>query len=50
MALQVRILTAGEIDELRRLAPSRAAPHRMVRRAQIIWGSVLGDKAPTIAQ
>jgi hypothetical protein len=38
MALSVRALTLHEADELKRLAHSRTASHRVVLRAQIIWG------------
>ncbi len=49
MALKVRTLTAEETDELRRLAGSRTAPHRLVQRAQILWTSAQGETAPSIA-
>lgn len=49
MALKVRALTADEVDELKRLAGSRTAPHRLVQRAQIIWASAQGETAPLIA-
>ena len=49
MALMVRTLTAPETDALKRLAPSRTAPHRLVQRAQIVWASARGETAPAIA-
>jgi transposase len=50
MALQVRPLTAEETHELKRLASSRTAPHRVVQRAQIIWASARGDPVPAMAR
>jgi transposase len=49
MALQVRSLTEQEAAELRRLAHSRTISHRLVQRAQLIWASAQGLKAPAIA-
>ena len=49
MALRVRALTTEEVAELKRLAGSRTAPHRIVQRAQIIWASAQGETAPVIA-
>ncbi len=46
MALKVRALTADEVNELKRLAGSRTAPHRLVQRAQIIWASAQGGRRP----
>jgi transposase len=50
MAVKVRTLTLGEAQELNRLAHARTAPQRLVQRAQIIWASAQGLKAPAIAQ
>ena len=49
MALKVRALTADEVDELKRLAGSRTAPHRFGQRAEIIWASAQGETAPLTA-
>jgi transposase len=49
MALRVRTLTAEEANELKRLAGSRTAPHRVVQRAQIMWASAQGETVPVIA-
>jgi transposase len=50
MALTVRGLTPQEADELKRLAHSRTAPHRVVLRAQIIWACAQGTTVPAIAR
>jgi transposase len=50
MALRVRTLTAQEANELKRLAGSRTAPHRMGQRAQIIGASAPRDPVPVIAR
>jgi transposase len=50
MALKVRTLTAEEARELKRLAGSRTAPHRVVQRAQILWASAQGETIPVIAR
>jgi transposase len=50
MALKVRTLTAEEANELKRLAGSRTAPHRVVQRAQIVWASAHGETVPVIAR
>jgi transposase len=50
MALKVRSLTAEEAHELKRLASSRTAPHRVVQRAQLIWASAHGGAVPGIAR
>jgi putative transposase len=50
MALKVRTLTAEEANELKRLAGSRTAPHRVVQRAQIVWASAQGETVPVIAR
>jgi transposase len=50
MALKVRTLTAEEANELKRLAGSRTAPHRVVQRAQIVWASAHGETVPAIAR
>jgi transposase len=50
MALTVRALTRQEADELKRLAHSRTASHRMVLRAQIIWAGAQGATVPAIAR
>jgi transposase len=49
MALMVRTLTTHETDELKRLAHSRTAPHRLVQRAQLVWASAHGKTVPAIA-
>jgi transposase len=49
MALKVRPLTPDESHELQRLAQSRTAPYRLVQRAQLLWASAQGLKAPAIA-
>ena len=49
MALKVRPLTPEETAELRRIAGSRTAPHRLVQRAQIVWASAQGETVPGIA-
>ena len=50
MAVKVRTLTGEEAQELTRLAHARTVPHRLVQRAQIIWASAQGRKAPAIAR
>jgi transposase len=50
MALSVRALTAQEANELKRLAHSRTAPHRVVLRAQSIWAGAQGTTVPAIAR
>jgi hypothetical protein len=50
MALQVRPLAAEEAQELKRVAGSRTAPHRVEQRAQIIWPSAHGETVPVIAR
>jgi transposase len=50
MALTVRTLTADEANELKRLAGSRTAPHRVVQRARIIWASAQGETVPFMAR
>jgi transposase len=50
MALKVRILTAEEANELKRLAGSRTVPHRAVQRAQIVWASAHGEPVPAMAR
>lgn len=50
MALSIRALTRQEADELKRLAHSRTAPHRVVLRAQIIWAGAQGTTGPAIAR
>ena len=50
MALTVRTLTAEEAQELKSVAASRTAPHRVVPRAQIIWASAHGEAVPVIAR
>lgn len=50
MAVKVRTLTGEEAQELTRLAHVRTAPRRRVQRAQLIWASAHGLKAPAIAQ
>jgi transposase len=50
MALKVRQLTAEEARELKRVAASRTAPHRVVQRAQLIWASAHGEAIPGIAR
>jgi transposase len=49
MALKARPLTAEEARELKGVAASRTAPHRVVPRAQIIWASAHGEAVPVIA-
>jgi transposase len=50
MALKVRLLTVEEAKAVKRLANSRTAPHRVVRRAQIVWASAQGETVPVIAR
>ena len=50
MALKVRTLTVEEANELKRLASSRTAAHRLVQRAQIVWASAHGEMVPAIAR
>jgi putative transposase len=50
MALKVRTLIAEEAYELKRLAGSRTAPHRLVRHAQIIGANAQGETASGIAR
>jgi transposase len=49
MTLKARPLAAEEVQELKRVAASRTAPHRVVQRAQIIWASAHGEAVPVIA-
>jgi transposase len=50
IALMVRALPDDETTELRRIAQSRTAPHRLVKRAKVILASAQGLKAPAIAR
>jgi hypothetical protein len=50
MALKVRALTTEEARELKRVAASRTAPHRVVQRAQLIWASAHWEAVPGIAR
>src|SRR5919109_1656863 len=50
MALTVRPLTEQEATALAHLAHSRTAPHGMVQRAQLVWGSAHGETVPAIAR
>jgi transposase len=50
MALTVRTLTPYEANELKRLAGSRTAPHRVVQRARIICASSQGGIVPFITR
>src|SRR4051812_8640104 len=50
IALQVRSLTADELDTVRHLAHSRTAAARAVERARIIWFSHQGWRVPAIAR
>jgi transposase len=50
MALKVRMLTTEEAQELKRVAGSRTAPHRVVQRAQTVWASAHGEAVPVIAR
>jgi hypothetical protein len=49
MALKARTLNAAEAQELKRLADSHTAPHRVVQRAQIMWASGQGETVRLIA-
>jgi transposase len=49
MHVQARQVTAGEQEQLRRLARSRIAPARMVERARIVWLSAQGQPVAVIA-
>ena len=50
MALTVRALTEEERAELRRRAPSRTAPARVVERARLVLGIEAGETAPAVAE